>query len=54
MEFGWVGGAAYSTRDLVRGTGGFPSFQYFCIRGSSGWASVMVRYLKPDNNSREG
>ena len=36
-------GAASSTHVLVSGTKISPNFPYFCICGSSGWASVMVR-----------
>ena len=48
-------GAASSTHVLVSGTAISNYFPYFCICGSSGWASVMVRpwkagnYLKIDN-----
>ena len=45
-------GAASSTHDLVSGAGISPNFPYFCICGSSGWASVMVRPWKADNNLR--
>ena len=38
--------SASSTHGLVSGTGLCPNFPYFCIRDSSGWASVKVRPWK--------
>ena len=31
-----------------RGTGAFPNLPYFCIYGSSEWASVMVFRWEPN------
>ena len=45
-------GAASSIHGLVRGTGISPNFPYFCICGSSGWASVMVWPWKAGNYLR--
>ena len=35
-------GAVFSTPALARGIGGSMISPYFCVYGSSGWASVMV------------
>ena len=46
------GGAASSIHGLVRGTGIYSSFPYFCICDSSRWASVMARPWKAGNYLR--
>ena len=39
---------------LDRGTGDSPNLPYFCIYGSSGWASVMVFPWEPNKGVRYG
>ena len=39
---------------VVGGNGISPNFPYFCICGSSGWASVMIRPWKVVNDLKIG